>query len=74
MAMFGSEPALHFPTSAEVPEPKRHLRLRTLLFQFLEYAFADVAAVGSDQFVYWGSDQSTRLLVARCFPALRREK
>jgi Uma2 family endonuclease len=54
MAMLGSEQLpVHFPDSAEVPEHRLHLRLRTLLFQFLEYAFADVAAVGSDQFVYW---------------------
>ena len=54
MAMLGSEPlAVHFPVSAEVPEHRRHLRLRTLLFQFLEHAFAEVAAVGSEQFVYW---------------------
>src|SRR3954465_14081755 len=52
--MFGSEQlAVHFPVSAEVPESKRHLRLRTLLFQFLEHAFADVALIGCDQFVYW---------------------
>ena len=54
MSMLGSEqPALHFPVSAQVPESTRHVRLRTLLYQFLEYAFADVAMVGSDQFVYW---------------------
>jgi Uma2 family endonuclease len=54
MVMLGPEQSpLHFPVSAEVPESKRHLRLRTLLFQFLEHAFADVALIGSDQFVYW---------------------
>jgi len=54
MAMLGSEQLpVHFPDSAEVPEHRRHLRLRTLLFQFLEHAFAGVAAVGSEQFVYW---------------------
>jgi len=54
MKMSGSaQLAGHFPDSAEVPEHRRHLRLRTLLFQFLEHAFADVAAVGSEQFVYW---------------------
>jgi Uma2 family endonuclease len=54
MAMSGSERlAVRFPVSAEVPEHRRHLRLRTLLFQFLEHAFAAVAAVGSEQFVYW---------------------
>ena len=54
MAMFGPEQlVVHFPDSAEVPEHRRHLRLRTLLFQFLEHAFKLVAAVGSEQFVYW---------------------
>ena len=54
MSMSGSERlSVHFPDSAEVPEHRRHLRLCTLLFQFLELAFADVAAVGSEQFVYW---------------------
>lgn len=54
MQMFGSERgALHFPVQAEVPETKTHLELRTLLYQFLKLAFASVAKVGSDQFVYW---------------------
>ncbi len=42
-----------FPSEAEVPETKRHLKLRTLLFELLELAFAERAAIGSDQFVYW---------------------
>jgi hypothetical protein len=42
-----------FPTSEEVPETKRHFALRTALFQILEAAFADRAAIGSEQFVYW---------------------
>jgi len=42
-----------FPSEAEVPESKRHLKLRTLLHQLLELAFAERAAIGSDQFVYW---------------------
>jgi hypothetical protein len=44
---------LHFPEEAEVPEGKRHLELRTLLYQFLHPAFAHEAGVGCDQFVYW---------------------
>ncbi len=42
-----------FPTDEQVPETKRHLKLRTLLYQVLELAFADRAAIGCDQFVYW---------------------
>jgi len=54
MVMLGSEQqVVHFPVSAEVPESTRHLRLRTLLFQFLKHAFAEVAMLGSEQFVYW---------------------
>lgn len=53
MGMSGAEPRVHFPVEAEVPESKRHLQLRTLLFQFLELAFAKEAAIGCDQFVYW---------------------
>lgn len=44
---------LFFPSSEEMPETKRHLGLRTALFQILEAAFADRAAIGSEQFVYW---------------------
>jgi hypothetical protein len=44
---------LHFPEQAEMPEGKRHLELRTLLFQFLQFAFASEAGIGCDQFVYW---------------------
>ena len=52
MRMSGAQQE-HFPVRAPVPESKRHLQLRTLLFQFLELAFAKEAAIGCDQFVYW---------------------
>jgi hypothetical protein len=42
-----------FPVAAEVPETKRHLKLRSMLYELLELAFADQAAIGCDQFVYW---------------------
>lgn len=44
---------VHFPSEAQVLESKRHLLLRTLVYQFLDPAFAQVAAIGCDQFVYW---------------------
>jgi Uma2 family endonuclease len=44
---------LHFPDTEQVPETKRHLELRTLLYQFLKQAFAQEAHIGCDQFVYW---------------------
>jgi len=45
--------SVSFPVEGQVPESKRHLVLRTLVYQFLDYAFARVAAIGCDQFVYW---------------------
>jgi len=44
-----SEPC--FATQALVPETKRHLELRTLLYQVLELPFAEHAAIGCDPFV-----------------------
>src|SRR5512139_3995353 len=44
---------LVFPTEAEVPESKRHLELRTALYEILKIAFSDRALIGSEQFVYW---------------------
>src|SRR6478752_4804095 len=44
---------LNFPEEEELPQTKRHLELRTLLYQLLKHAFADRAAIGCDQFVYW---------------------
>jgi hypothetical protein len=44
---------LVFPASELVPETRRHLGLRTALFQLIEAAFADRATLGSEQFVYW---------------------
>jgi hypothetical protein len=46
---------LRFPTEETVPEGKRHLLIRTALFDLLTLAFGDRAAIGSDQFVYWNA-------------------
>ncbi len=46
-----------FPVEEEVPETKRHLVLRTLLFQILEQAVSRWASVGSEQFVYWRASE-----------------
>jgi hypothetical protein len=64
--MSGAE-QLHFPVEAEVPESKRHLQLRTLLFQFLERAFAKEAAIGCDQFVYWDPSDARQCLAPDAF-------
>jgi Uma2 family endonuclease len=53
MVMLATEQQANFPAYAEMPESKRHLEQRTLLYQVLKLAFADRAAVGCDQFVYW---------------------
>lgn len=53
---------LHFPSEETVPESKRHLILRTALFQTLWLAFEGRFALGSDQFVYWNArDPGLRL-------------
>lgn len=61
---------LHFPEFGEVPESKRHLKVRTLLFELLELAFADRAAIGSDQFVYWDATNPRVCLAPDAFVKL----
>jgi Uma2 family endonuclease len=68
--MSGAEQQLVFPVEAEVPESKRHLALRTLLFQFLERAFAAEAAIGCDQFVYWDARDPSACLAPDAFVRL----
>lgn len=53
---------LHFPSEETVPESKRHMILRTALYQTLWLAFDGRFALGSDQFVYWNArDPGLRL-------------
>jgi len=59
--------ALHFPVEETVPESKRHLLLRTALFQVLQLELAGRAAVGSDQFVYWNARDPARKLAPDVF-------
>jgi Uma2 family endonuclease len=61
---------LVFPSEAEVPETKRHLKLRTLLYELLELAFADQAAIGCDQFVYWDPTDPKACLAPDAFVRL----
>jgi Uma2 family endonuclease len=51
-----------FPTEETVPESKRHLLLRTALFQILRLESAGRFSVGSDQFVYWNARDAGRRL------------
>lgn len=62
--------AERFPAEAAVPETKRHLELRTLLYQLLKLAFADRAAIGCDQFVYWDPTDARACLAPDAFVRL----
>jgi Uma2 family endonuclease len=68
----GPEP-IHFPVEAEVPESKRHLELRTALYQILSVAFGDNAAIGCDQFVYWDPTDPSACLAPDAFVRLGAE-
>lgn len=61
---------LVFPSAADVPESKRHLELRTLLFAFLKRAFGASAAVGSEQFVYFHAADPRRCVAPDAFVRL----
>ncbi len=63
---------LHFPERAEVPESKLHLKLRTLLFQLLDWSFAKTASIGCDQFVYWDPTDPRACLSPDAFVRLSR--
>jgi len=61
---------LHFPVEESVPESKRHLKLRTLLYEILEHALSDRACLGSDQFVYWNAANPRRQVAPDVFVRL----
>jgi Uma2 family endonuclease len=61
---------LRFPETELAPESKRHLKQRTTLFQILELAFADRAAIGCDQFVSWDPTDPTQCLAPDAFVRL----
>lgn len=58
---------LHFPESALVPDTKRHLELRTLLYQIVKYTYASSSSIGCDQFVYFDASDPTRCLAPDLF-------
>jgi Uma2 family endonuclease len=62
---------LHFPVEEQVPETKRHLAHKTLLFQILTLAFGDHSAIGCDQFVYWDPTDPRQCLAPDAFVRLR---
>jgi Uma2 family endonuclease len=59
-----------FPEFELVPESKRHLEQRTLLYQILKLAFAERAAIGCDQFVYWDPTDPRQCLAPDAFVRL----
>lgn len=61
---------VRFPESAEMPETKLHLELRTLLYQLLSWAFAKEAQIGCDQFVYWDPTDPRACLAPDAFVRL----
>ncbi len=61
---------LHFPESAEMPESKVHLLVRTFLFQLLRHALGPGHSVGSEQFVYWMPTNPRRCLAPDVFVKL----
>jgi Uma2 family endonuclease len=61
---------VRFPESEVVPESKRHLEQRTTLYQILKLAFAERAAIGCDQFVYWDPTSPSECLAPDAFVRL----
>lgn len=61
---------VRFPEAGFVPESKRHLRQRTTLYQILDLAFAEIGAIGCDQFVYWDPTDPTQCLAPDAFVRL----
>jgi Uma2 family endonuclease len=61
-----ASPALHFPVEATVPEHKRHLELRTLLYLVLGTLRRE-HTLGSEQFVYWDPTNPSRCLAPDAF-------
>jgi hypothetical protein len=61
---------LIFPTEAEMPETKRHLTLRTALYDVLMTALGARASVGSEQFIYWNARDPGRCLAPDGFVKL----
>jgi Uma2 family endonuclease len=61
---------VRFPEAELVPETKRHLEQRTLLYQVLTLGFGDQAAIGCDQFVYWDPTDPRQCLAPDAFVRL----
>jgi Uma2 family endonuclease len=58
---------LVFRSKAQVPESKRHLELRTLLYLVLKRAFSSTATIGSEQFVYFSASDPRKCVAPDVF-------
>ena len=61
---------VHFPEHELVPESKRHLEQRSLLYEILKLHFAEGALIGCDQFVYWDPTDPQQNLAPDAFVRL----
>ncbi|HET9929443.1 MAG TPA: Uma2 family endonuclease [Polyangiaceae bacterium] len=61
---------VRFPDSELVPETKRHLEQRSLLYEILKLHFAESAIIGCDQFVYWDPTDPKQCLAPDAFVRL----
>jgi hypothetical protein len=61
---------VRFPETELVPETKRHLEQKVLLYQILSLAFGDRAAIGCDQFVYWDPTDPSECVAPDAFVRL----
>jgi len=66
----GAPVQLRFPEEETVPETKRHLEIRTTLYQSLKLALGERASIGSDQFVYWDPTDPRQCLAPDVFVRL----
>lgn len=61
---------LIFPEEADVPESRRHMELRTVLFHLLFDELSASATIGSDQFVYWDAGDPSACVAPDAFVRL----
>ncbi|HEY6726216.1 MAG TPA: Uma2 family endonuclease [Polyangiaceae bacterium] len=64
---------LRFPAEAKVLESRRHLEVRTALYQLLSFHLEGRATVGSDQFVYFDASNPKACLAPDVFLQLGAE-
>ncbi len=58
------------PENEKLGETKRHLLLRTFLYQMLAHAFAPANSVGSEQYIYWNASNPKRTCAPDAFVKL----